>query len=81
MLAASVDMAEIFADRLVRHTVRREDILENSGIPYPGIILVVDDRTIRIYMSTWMSLKHRTDPDNPYSDHHSGVVLVHSETY
>ncbi|MBB6600015.1 hypothetical protein [Luteimonas sp. MC1825] len=80
-LTASVNVAEIFADRLVRHTVAREDILEDSNIPYPGIILVVDDRTITVYMSTWMALKTRTNPDNPHSNQHSGVVLVHTKTY
>lgn len=80
-LSAEVDMAEIFADRLVRHTVAREDILENSNIPYPGIILVIDDRTINVYMSTWMALKEPTKPDNPHSAQHSGLVLVESRTY
>ena len=80
-LEASVDMAEIFADRLVRHTAAREDILEDSNIPYPGIILVVDDRTISVYMSTRMALKTPKNPGNPLSNQHSGVVLVHSRTY
>ncbi|MEN1960953.1 hypothetical protein WCE41_11580 [Luteimonas sp. MJ246] len=80
-LTASIDMAEIFADRMVRHTAAREDILEDSNIPYPGIILVVDDRTISVYMSTWMALKMPKNPDSPHSDQHSGVVLVDSRTY
>ncbi|MBJ7576053.1 hypothetical protein [Luteimonas sp. MC1828] len=80
-LTASVDMAEIFADRMVRHTAKREDILEDSFIPYPGIILVVDGRTINVYMSTWMALKELKNPDNPHSDQYSGMVLVDSKTY
>lgn len=80
-LTASVDMAEIFADRMVRHPVPREDILENSYIPYPGIILVVDDRTISVYMRTWIPLKELRDPDNPYSNQKTSVELVHSRTY
>jgi hypothetical protein len=80
-LEARVDIGAIFADRLVRHTAAREDILENSNIPYPGIILVVDDRTISVYMSTWMALKEPTNPENPRSNQHNGVVLVHSQTY
>lgn len=81
LLTASVNMAEIFADRLVRHPVPRKDILENSFIPYPGIILVVDDRTISVYMSTWIPLKVLRDPGNPYSNQQSSVELVHSKTY
>lgn len=80
-LTASVDIAEIFADRLVRHTLAREEIMENAYIPRPGIILVVDDRTISVYMSTWIPLKESRDPSNPVGDLHTGVILVHSKTY
>lgn len=82
-LTASVDFAEIFADRMVRHTVAREDILENSYIPYPGIILVVDDRTISTYMSTWLPLKKSPSQDSESREGrvHTEVVLVHSTTY
>ena len=82
-LTASVDIAEIFADRMVRHTVAREDILENSYIPYPGIILVVDDRTISTYMSTWLPLKKSPSQDSESREGrvHTEVVLVHSTTY
>lgn len=80
-LSASVDIAEIFSDRMVHHPVAREDIRENTTIPPPGIILAVDDRTIHVYMSTWISLKELQDPSNPHSALHTGVVLVHSKTY
>lgn len=81
LLSASVDISDIFADRLVRHVVAREDIREDSLIPRPGIILVVDDRTINTYMSTWIPLKKPQDPANPHSDLHTGLVLVDSKTY
>ena len=82
-LEASVDVAEIFSDRMVRHTVAREDILENSHIPYPGIILVVDDRTIGVYMSTWIPLKEsrRGDPRSAVGAVHTGLILIQSKTY
>lgn len=80
-LQASVDIGEVFADRMVRHTAAREDISEGSNIPYPGIILVVDDRTISVYMRTWMALRKPTDPANPRSNQYSGIVLVRSMTY
>lgn len=82
-LTASVDIAKIFSDRLVRHTVSREDILESSYIPYPGIILVVDDRAISMYMSTWLPLKKSPsqDPESREGTVHTEVVLVHTETY
>lgn len=80
-LEASVDIAEIFSDRMVLHTAAREDILEDSNIPYPGIILVVDDRTLNVYMSTWIALKKPKRPENPRSNLHVGVVLAYSRTY
>ena len=80
-LEATVDFATMFADRLVRHPVAREDILENSSIPPPGIILVIDGRTVHVYMSTWIALKELRDPSNPYSNLHTGIELVSSETY
>ena len=80
-LTATVDMAEIFADRMVRHPVPREEIMENAHIPYPGIILVVDDRTISVYMSTWIPLKVSRKPTKLAGGLHTGVELVHSKTY
>ena len=79
-LEASVDMAEIFADRRVRHTVAREDILEKSYIPRPEIILVIDDRTVSVYMRTWIPLKGPQRPGYP-SPHQVGVVQAYSQTY
>lgn len=80
-LEASVDIAEIFADRMIRHTFAKEDIKEETNIPPPGIILVVDDRTISVYMSTWIWLKEPRNAENPHSDLHTDLVLVHSKTY
>ncbi|MBD7987973.1 hypothetical protein H9645_08015 [Luteimonas sp. Sa2BVA3] len=80
-LSAIVDIAEIFADRLVRHPVPRDDIMRNAHIPFPGIILVVDGRTIHVYMSTWIPLKESRKPGNPVGDLHTGLVHVHSRTY
>lgn len=80
-LEAAVDVAELLADRMVRHTVAREDIKEGTSIPPPGVILVVDDRTISTYMSTWIALKEPRDPANPHSDLHTGLVLVHTKRY
>lgn len=82
-LTATVDIAEIFADRMVRHTVPREEILENSYIPYPGIIVVIDGRTINVYMSAWLPLKESRSqaPDNKGGKVHTEVVLVSSRTY
>lgn len=80
-LSASVDIAEIFKDRLLVHTTPREAILEDSFVPPPDIVLVVDDRRIDVYMRTQLFLKELKDPTNPYSNYRSEVVRVHSREY
>lgn len=80
-LEARVDIAEILADRMIRHTAARKDIKEDTSIPPPGVILVVDDRVITIYMRTWIALKEPSDPANPHSDLHTGLVRVYSKAY
>ncbi|MGY1458155.1 MULTISPECIES: hypothetical protein [unclassified Luteimonas] len=80
-LSATVDMAEIFKDRLLVHTTPREAILENSFLPPPDIVLVVDDRRIDVYMRTYLFLKELRDPTNPHSNFRSEVVRVHSREY
>lgn len=80
-LSATVDMAEIFKDRLLVHSTPRDEILEYGTIPPPDIALVVDDRTIDVYMRTQISLKELRDPDNPHSNFRTEVVRVYSRTY
>lgn len=80
-LRARVDMARIFQDRMVRHSTAREDIRENTWIHYPDIILVVNDRSIDVYMRTAIPLKRPSDPDNPRTDMRYEVVLVESGSY
>ena len=80
-LESTVDMAKIFADRMILHPVAREDILEDTSIPPPGIIVVIDDRTVSVYMSTWIALKELRDPSNPHSNLHTGIILVSSQRH
>lgn len=80
-LSATVDMAEIFKDRLLVHSTPREAILEHGTIPPPDIVLVVDDRRIDVYMRTYLFLKELRDPTNPHSNFRSEVVRVHSREY
>lgn len=80
-LSATVDMAEIFKDRLLVHSTPREAILEHGTIPPPDIVLVVDDRTIDVYMRTTIFLKELRDSKNPHSNFRSEVVRVHSREY
>jgi hypothetical protein len=78
-LHAEVDMSAIFADRLVHHTVAREDISDRGSIPYPGIILVVEDRALKVYMRTRIDLKESATRGDRMT--HVGLVLVTTKTY
>src|SRR5690606_17453959 len=80
-LSATVDMAEIFKDRMLIHSTSRDEIIAQSHIPSPDISLVVDDRTIDVYMRTRFFLKELQDPENPYSNCRSEVVRVYSRQY
>lgn len=78
---AEIDIGEIFEDKLIRHNVVREDILEISYIPNPGIILEVNDRTINVYMRAMIFLKEPRFHDRPHSDYRDDLIKVFSRTY
>ncbi|SDY19239.1 hypothetical protein SAMN04487939_101164 [Lysobacter sp. yr284] len=78
---ASIDVAAIFADGLVRHEVAREDVAEGVSLNDPEIILEVNDRTINVYMRSMIPLKRPRDPANPNSDFRADLVRVFSQTY
>lgn len=78
---ASVDLAAIFADGLIRHEVARDDVAEGVSLNDPEIILEVNDRTINVYMRSMIPLKRPLDPANPNSNFRADLVRVHSQTY
>ena len=81
ILHAEIDMSKIFADRLIRHNVVREDIPEKIGIPDPEIILEVNDRVINVYMRAFIPTKELQIPGNRYSGNRDDLIKVFSETY
>lgn len=80
-LQASIDIAAIFADGLVRHEVPREDIAEGVSIGSTGIVLEIDDRTVNVYSRTLIPLKAPRDPANPDSDIRNDLIRVYSRSY
>lgn len=80
-LHAEIDLSEIFADRLIRHNVVREDIPEKIGIPDPEIILEVNDRVINVYMRAFIPTKELQIPGNRYSGNRDDLIKVFSETH
>ncbi len=78
---AEIDMDAIFKDRLIHHNLKREEVLEDSHISDPGIILEVNDRTINVYMRTRIPTKELQRPESIYSDFRNDLIKVFSQTY
>lgn len=78
---ASVDIGAIFADGLILHQVPREDVREGVSIGNPDVILEVEDRTINVYMRSFIPTKALQEPGNPHSGHRDDLVLAWSRTY
>ncbi|HZF96811.1 MAG TPA: hypothetical protein VEY92_00960 [Pseudoxanthomonas sp.] len=78
---AEVDMAAIFKDELILHNVPREDVLEDTSVGDPEIILEVNDRTINVYMKAFISIKSLRMPGNPHSDYRNDLILAYTRTY
>ena len=81
-LRATIDIGEIFKDQLVIHEVPADQLPPYLFTPViPGILLVVEDRTIRVYMKAHISTKDLQVPGNRYSSFRNDVVLAYSKTY
>jgi hypothetical protein len=78
---ATVDIGEIFKDRRILHNVLEKDIPEDADTDGPAIILVVNDRTISVYMRAFIPLKEPTIPGNKYSSGRDDLMLAYSHTY
>jgi len=78
---AEVDIGGIFREQLILHSVPREDIREGVSITNPAIILVVDDRTVSVYMRAFVPTKELQVPGNPHSGHRNDLLLAWSRTY
>lgn len=80
---AHVDIGQIFEDQLVLHNVPADKLAWNAtktGAD-PDIILVVNDRTISVYMKSFVPLKAPRVPGNPHSDYQDEAVLAWRRTY
>ncbi|WP_132142329.1 hypothetical protein [Luteibacter rhizovicinus] len=78
---AKIDLDEIFKDRRIVHNVDERDIPDNASVADPDILLVVNDRTISVYMKAFIPLKHQRDPGNKYSALSHDAILVYAKTY
>jgi hypothetical protein len=79
---ASVDIGAIFADERILHHVPEQDIPEGwaHGVS-PDIYLIVNDRTIEVYMRSDIATKQEQIPGNRYSNHRQETILVWTRSY
>jgi len=81
---AHIDIGAIFRDEIARHNVPREEV---SDLPHgeltvdPTILLEINNRTIRVYMRTYIPTRHFQIPGNPYSDSRYEPILAKTYHY
>lgn len=80
-LHAEIDLGHVFADGRIVHRVPPGEIAHDASFVDPAILLVVDDRTVEVYMRALVPLNHLRDPANRYSDSVDEPVLVMRRTY
>lgn len=78
---ATVDIGRIFKNQLILHDVPKDDIPEGVSILNPDILLVVQDRTIEVYMRAFIPTKSLREPGNSNSDYRRDLMLAWSKTY
>lgn len=78
---AEIDIGSIFKDRVVIHADPVELVEDDSVNGEPMVLLVVDDRTVRVYMQSMVYLKKAAGrSDEVYKARHDSV-LAYSKTY
>jgi hypothetical protein len=78
-----IDLGEIFRSRTVRYAPDLDVNDVNLRVPpsAPDIVLVVEDRSIYVYMKAWIYLFHPTDPTNRFSKLRTDPVVAYSHTF
>jgi hypothetical protein len=77
---AEIDIAKIFSDRIIRHNVAKEDLPTETiaTLDNPDIVLVVNDRTINVYMRATVYLK---DTPARKRERRDDMILSFTQTY
>jgi hypothetical protein len=81
---AKVNMAAIFKDQLIWHKVPKMDMADFFHGPVagaPGIFLVVNNRTINVYMKMLIPTRTEQIPGNKFSKGRDDLFLVWTHTY
>jgi hypothetical protein len=77
---AEIDIAKIFSDRIIRHNVAKEDLPTETiaTLDNPDIVLVVNDRTINVYMRATVYLK---DTPSRKRERRDDMILSFTQAY
>jgi hypothetical protein len=82
---AEIDIGELFADEVIRHNVKRDemsDVVDGEYKSDPAILLEVNDRTIRVYMRAMIFLKKRVEvAGHLRGDFRDELILVKTYTF
>lgn len=82
---AEIDIGELFADEIIRHNVKREemaDVPDGKFTDDPYILLEVNDRNIRVYMRAMIFLKKRVQVAGQLrGEYRNDLILVKTYTY
>lgn len=78
---AIVDFSSIFRNRTVLHADPVEDVMSGGVFGDPTIFLVVDDRTVRVYMESMVFLKTAPDRNDTSGVTRHDSVLAYSKEY
>lgn len=82
-LTAEIDIAEIFSKQEVLHKVKLGDLYyppEETDVQ-PTIMLVVNDRNIKVYMRAFISTRSAQIPGNKYSYARNDLMLAYSQDF
>jgi hypothetical protein len=76
---ARIDMAKLFRGQVVRRTVKDEDLASRDIMV--TLVLLVEDRMVRVYQLTNLLLNKRTDSGNVWSDGIEEVIPVYTNVF
>jgi hypothetical protein len=86
MHTANLDLDELFAERLILHRVRRDEVKEpwldakTVNPVRPDILVEVNDRTVNIFMRALVATA-ATPPGNEQGDLRDDLMLAWTHTY
>lgn len=79
----SIDIGAIFRSRLIRYAGDMDVTEVNLDVPpaSPDIILVVENRSIHVYMKAHISLLDPVDPNNRLTNFREDLVIAYTQEF